>query len=58
MNDDEKKIVDFPKAEVSPEERARRLKVEVDRLASLPPVEWMFYLMRVLPKSTVCRALI
>jgi hypothetical protein len=26
------------------EERARRLKVEVDRLARLPTVEWMFYL--------------
>ena len=44
MTGDEKKIVDFPKAEVGPEERARRLKIEVDRLASLPPVEWMLYL--------------
>jgi len=34
-------VVGFPSAE---EERARRLKVEVERLASLPPVEWMLYL--------------
>lgn len=27
-----------------PEERARRLKIEVDRLANLPVVEWMYYL--------------
>jgi hypothetical protein len=45
MSHDEK-IVDFPnnKAEVTPEEVARRLNVEVERLASLPPVEWLFYL--------------
>jgi putative DNA primase/helicase len=41
MSRDDSKIVDFP---ITPEERARRLKVEVDRLASLPPVEWRFYL--------------
>src|SRR5215831_9442208 len=34
------KVVDFPNSE----ERARRLKVEVERLARLPLVEWMFYL--------------
>jgi hypothetical protein len=44
MTRDAKKIVDLPKAEVDPEERARRLKVEVERLANLPPVEWMLYL--------------
>src|SRR5512132_1883818 len=47
MSRDDSKIVDFPKVEVTPvtpEERARRLKAEVDRLASLPPVEWLFYL--------------
>jgi hypothetical protein len=42
--DDPKKIVEFPKAEVPPEERARRLTVEVDRLAGLPVSEWMFYI--------------
>jgi Protein of unknown function (DUF3631) len=44
MSGDEKTIVDFPKAEVSPEERARRLKVEVERLAKLPSFEWLLYL--------------
>ena len=43
MNRDEK-IVDFPKAEITPEERARRLKVEVERLARQSPTEWMFWL--------------
>jgi Protein of unknown function (DUF3631) len=42
MSRDEK-IVDFPQTEVAPEERARRLKVEVDRLAGLPRVEWLYY---------------
>ena len=57
--DDLKKIVEFPKAEVLPEEHARRLKSEVDRLASLPVVEWLFYLrVMVSPRSTACRALI
>src|SRR5262245_4879282 len=44
MSRDDPKSVAFPKAEVSPEEQARRLRSEVDRLASLPAVEWMFYL--------------
>src|SRR5262245_7982124 len=42
--DDPKKIVEFPKAELPPEERARRLKMEVERLASLPVVERLFYI--------------
>ena len=42
--DDPKKIVEFPKAEIVPEERARRLKIEVERLASLPAVERLFYI--------------
>jgi hypothetical protein len=33
-------IVSFP---VADEERARRLRLEVERLARLPTVEWMFY---------------
>ena len=41
--DDPKQIVELPKAEIVPEERARRLKSEVDRLASLPVVEWRYY---------------
>ena len=45
MNDPSKatqndKIVAFPDAE----ERARRLRVEVERLSRLPTVEWLFYL--------------
>src|SRR5262245_37029895 len=43
-SDDPKKIVEFPKAEIVPEERACRLKTEVDWLANLPVVEWMYYL--------------
>ena len=38
------KSVEFPEAEVPPEERARRLKIEVERLASLPTVERLFYI--------------
>ena len=34
----------FPQPEIAPEERARRLTVEVERLARLPNVEWRFYL--------------
>jgi hypothetical protein len=34
-------VVGFP---VSTEERTRRLRVEVERLACLPPFEWMLYL--------------
>ena len=43
-DDDPKQIVEFPKAEIVPEERARRLKIEVERLASLPVVERLFYI--------------
>jgi hypothetical protein len=42
------KIVEFPgpkpEAPEAPEERARRLKVEVERLARQSPAEWMFWL--------------
>ena len=44
MSGDEPKSDEFPKAQVSPEERAPLLKTEVDRLANLPVVEWMYYL--------------
>jgi putative DNA primase/helicase len=36
-------IAESPKADIVPEERARCLKSEVDRLASLPVVEWRYY---------------
>lgn len=42
MSRDEK-IVEFPKPEEVTEERARRLRIEVERLARLPTVEWMYY---------------
>jgi putative DNA primase/helicase len=51
----EQKVVEFPvHSESGPdEERARRLKVEVERLARLPLVEWMFYLDDVAKKHDV-----
>jgi putative DNA primase/helicase len=42
MSSDSPKIVDFPKTAL--EENARRLKVEVERLARLPTVESMYYI--------------
>ena len=45
MSRDDSKIVEFPKSEeIIPEERARRLTAEVQRLASLPVCESLFYL--------------
>jgi hypothetical protein len=45
MSRDDSKVVEFPKSEeVTPEERARRLTAEVQRLVSLPVSEWLFYL--------------
>jgi hypothetical protein len=44
MSDSEKIVqLHSPTPEASSEERARRLAVEVERLARLPLVEWMFY---------------
>jgi hypothetical protein len=40
---DDKKVIDFPIPELTPEERARRLRVEVERLAGLPEFEWLLY---------------
>jgi hypothetical protein len=51
MNDDSNKVIGFPTGELPPEERARRLTVEVERLAGLPVVEWMFYLPDVAKKQ-------
>src|SRR5215467_1369450 len=47
MSREDTNVVTFrakPEEEVPPEERARRLRVEVERLAGLPLVEWMLYL--------------
>jgi hypothetical protein len=42
MTGDDPKGVEFPKAQVSPEEGARRLRTDVDRLANPPVAEWMY----------------
>jgi len=44
------KVIEFPKLA---EERARKLRAEVERLSRLPPVEWMFYLPDVATKHAV-----
>src|SRR5262245_59455564 len=38
------KVVPFRPPEISPEERARRLQTEVERLARQPVTEWMFWI--------------
>jgi Protein of unknown function (DUF3631) len=48
MSEEDKKIVEFPKSElskseVSDEEKARRIMVEVDRLTRLAPGEWKLW---------------
>src|SRR6266487_3110066 len=60
MSDDSKKVVGFPpRAEEIPlEERVHRLMVEVDRLARLPPAEWLLYLDGVAKKYGVSPALL
>jgi hypothetical protein len=40
----DEKVVAFRPTEITPEERARRLQVEVERLARQSTVEWMFWL--------------
>jgi putative DNA primase/helicase len=44
MSDDDIKSVECPEAQVSPDESARRLKTEVERLAKLPVVESTYYI--------------
>jgi putative DNA primase/helicase len=57
--DDDGRIVPFPGPEPVPdEERARRLRLEVERLARLPTVEWMFYLDDVTKKHGVDKAVL
>jgi hypothetical protein len=53
------KVVEFAQSEispVSPEERARRLRVEVERLARLTPGEWRLYADEVCEKHKVSHA--
>ena len=42
--DADNNLVPFPKSETSPEDQARRLKAEVERLAAQSPAEWLYYL--------------
>jgi putative DNA primase/helicase len=53
---DGNKVVEFPPPEIAPEERARRLRVAVDRLAGLPTCEWLLYLEDDAKKYGVSRA--
>jgi hypothetical protein len=41
---DAKRVIEFPRSDVSEEERVRRVMVEVDRLARLSPGEWKLWL--------------
>jgi hypothetical protein len=51
-----KAVVEFPQPELTPEERARRLRVEVERWARLAPGEWRLYADEVAEKYKVSRA--
>ena len=42
----DKKVLDFPKAEITSEEKARRAMAEARRLASLAPGEWRLWIDR------------
>jgi hypothetical protein len=55
MNDGDKKVVGFPQPEITPEERARRLRVEVERLARLAPGEWLLWADEAAEKHNVPR---
>jgi hypothetical protein len=52
----DKKVVEFPQPELTSEERARRLRVEMERLARLAPGEWLLYADEVAEKHEVSRA--
>ena len=42
----DEKVLDFPRAEVTPAESTRRVMVEATRLASLAPGEWRLWIDR------------
>ena len=42
----DEKVLDFPRAEVTTEESARRVMVEATRLAGLAPGEWRLWVGR------------
>ena len=55
MSSDEK-VLDFPKAEITSEEKARRAMAEAKRLASLAPGEWRLWIDRTAERLGVPRA--
>ena len=55
MSSDEK-VLDFPKAEITSEEKARRAMAEAKRLASLAPGEWRLWIDRAAERLGVPRA--
>ena len=49
-------VLDFPRAEVTPEESIRRVMVEATRLASLAPGEWRLWIDRSAERLRIPRA--
>ena len=47
----DEKVLDFPKAEITSEEKARRAMAEARRLASLAPGEWRLWMR---PNGSAC----
>ena len=52
----DEKVLDFPKAEITSEEKARRAMAEAKRLASLAPGEWRLWIDRAAERLGVPRA--
>ena len=57
MSSDEK-VLDFPRVEVTSEERARRVMVEATRLARLAPGEWRLWIDRSAERLRIPRAIL
>ena len=54
----DKNVLDFPRAEVTPEESVRRVMVEATRLASLAPGEWRLWIDRSAERLRIPRAIL
>ena len=52
----DEKVFDFPKAEITSEEKVRRAMAEAKRLASLAPGEWRLWIDRAAERLGVPRA--
>ena len=52
----DEKVLDFPKAEITSEKKARRAMAEAKRLASLAPGEWRLWIDRTAERLSVPRA--